>query len=69
MPSCPRCGHPADTAPAVCTRCGYGVPAEGEGAKPVSAAKVLLTAVLLALLSALVLLVLWYVEETGRLGR
>jgi hypothetical protein len=65
MPVCPRCKHPTDEAPTICTQCGATVRPESEHQSPFSLAKILLGLVALALLIFLVLLLLQYVNVVG----
>ena len=69
MPVCPRCKHPAERAPAICTQCGGSIPAEAGQATPPSLIKILLLVVLLVLLAVLLMLALMYADEAGRLAR
>ena len=68
MPVCPRCKHPAERAPTTCTQCGCAVPAETGRRPPFSPVKLLLAVGLVVLLAVLLMLVLGYAHEAGRLA-
>ena len=69
MPACPRCGHPAQSAPTVCTQCGCPVPAEISTAGPTSPVKLILAVIAVLLVAALIVLAIFYLRQVGQLVR
>ena len=69
MPHCPRCKHPAPTAPTVCTQCGTPVPAEQTAAPATSPAKLWLGVAAALLAAGLIGLAIFYLSEVNRLVR